>query len=332
MEFTLTISQKQIHENFPTLDIKDAAIIDFLGKFSHECDKKVSGKTIYYWFAYSKICDECPLLRLDPESVRRRMRGLCGLKILVAHPENRGGKVFFAFGEKYSLTHREKSEKGRAENPELQKRSGRKSRPHRAENPELSAKGRADLTDNHNNQLDHNNQSSTVGEVAADTADFLIESTTEFEGVTLVEKVTVEAEEKESPKVALKGSYSARPAPGESAQRRWDAFDIDGEAEWLKSDETCRDRFGRDLHISLEKATADFPVFVDDFVSDQKSTTYNYQNTKQFRTHFFNWIVTAPKAKSAARFASSSTTPQSSKAHLNRLGENEAHYHEPALF
>lgn len=88
--------------------------------------------------------------------------------------------------------------------------------------------------------------------------------------------------------------------PAESFARRYDAFDIDVDAARLKEDQLCRDRFGRDLHINLEKANADFPRFVDEFVTDQKTTTFNYQSTKDFRAHFFNWILKAPKAKQAA--------------------------------
>lgn len=318
MEFTLTISQKQIHENFPTLDIKDAAIIDFLGKFSHECDKKVYGKTVYYWFAYSKICDECPLLRLDPESVRRRMRGLCSLNILAAHPGNRGGKVFFAFGEKYSLTHRDKSTKGRAENPEVEKRSGRKSRPRRAENPELMAKGRANLPDNHNNHLDHNNQSSTESESAA-ACELKIEVfDSEFPGLSVHEILDLKVEEeKDTPSSARplekeKEVQPARPAPGESAPRRWDVFDIDREADLMKSDFRVFEKFAKDSALSNDVARVRFPLVVDEFIEDQKAATYNYQNTRQIRAHFFNWIITAPKAKAAAknRPGASAHTPQ----------------------
>ena len=56
MEYTLTISQKAIAENFPELDIKDAALIDFLGRFVHggNIKKRIIGDTVFYWFDYEK--------------------------------------------------------------------------------------------------------------------------------------------------------------------------------------------------------------------------------------------------------------------------------------
>lgn len=152
MEFSLTINQKQIHENFPVLDIKDAAIIDFLTRFSHakKIKKRIVGTDVYYWFDYGKIASENPLLKLDRESIRKRVRNICKLGILNAHPDNQGGEVYFAFGDNYEKTHR-------ADLPEVEAQTSVKlSRTHRADNPELLAKHRANNPDNHNNHLSVN--------------------------------------------------------------------------------------------------------------------------------------------------------------------------------
>jgi hypothetical protein len=132
MEYTLTISQKAIAENFPELDIKDAALIDFLGRFVHggNIKKRIIGDTVFYWFDYGKIMSENPLLKLGEEAIRKRMRALCQCKILKSHPENSGGLTFFAFGEEFQWTH-----KHRENNPDP---SVRKSRPPRYENPDIS--------------------------------------------------------------------------------------------------------------------------------------------------------------------------------------------------
>ena len=151
MEYTLTISQKAIAENFPTLDIKDAAIVDFLSRFSHspKIQKKIEDGKIYYWFDYGKIESENPLLRLGEEAIRKRLREMCGLGIFESHPSNSGSrKVFFAFGPKYELTHKWEP---RYENPELlNATSGLKSRPARYENPDLSEKPRYENPDRSN--------------------------------------------------------------------------------------------------------------------------------------------------------------------------------------
>lgn len=158
MEYTLTISQKAIADNFPTLDIKDAAIIDFLSRFSasKKIAKKIIGDSIFYWFDYNKIATENPLLKLGSEAIRKRLRELCSLGILEAHPLNSGGRVFFAFGDNFELTH--KYEPRENDTDLLRKTSGRKSRPPREENPDLSAKPRENDTDISNIPLDQKNQ------------------------------------------------------------------------------------------------------------------------------------------------------------------------------
>jgi len=320
MEFSLTINQKQIHENFPVLDIKDAAIIDFLTRFSHakKIKKRIIGTDIYYWFDYGKIASENPLLKLDRESIRKRVRNICKLGILNAHPDNQGGEVYFAFGDNYEKTHR-------ADLPEVEAQtSGKQSRTHRAENPELLAKHRANNPDNHNNHSNHNNQPSSEPEkAAADTAEFIIKTTTEFPDVTLVELKTLEAKTENPTPVP------PPPAPpAESSPRRYDSFDIDTDAEKLKEDHLCRDRFGRDLRIGFEKATADFPVYVDRFVENQKAETFNYPNTKEFRRHFFNWI---PKVYGIAQPGNQGPT-RNGKANLNHLGKDAAQFAWPQKF
>lgn len=132
MEYTLTISQKAIAENFPELDIKDAALIDFLGRFVHggNIKKRFIGEVVFYWFDYGKIMAENPLLKLGEEAIRKRMRVLCQCKILKSHPENSGGLTFFAFGEEYEWTHKHRENDT---DPSV-----RKSRPPRYENPDIS--------------------------------------------------------------------------------------------------------------------------------------------------------------------------------------------------
>ena len=212
MEYTLSISQKAIAENFPGLDIKDAAIIDFLGRFSHskKIQKKIEGNEIFYWFDYKKIATENPLLRLNNEAVRKRIREMCALRILISHPLNRGGKVFFAFGENYEKTHRVQDVQ-REENPEVEqvekKTTGRKSRPQREENPEVEQKGREENPDNHNNHYlsqkpDQGNQLAPLEKIAE------IETESNF---------TLKAEKENTPPIA--------PAPPQAGATRVRLYD-----------------------------------------------------------------------------------------------------------
>lgn len=188
MEYTLTISQKAIHENFPELDIKDAAIIDFLSRFVHGANvkKRISGQDIYYWFDYGKIVSENPLLKLGEEAIRKRMRVMCGYGIFKAHEDNRGGPVFFAFGDQFQWTHRHKvrdenpivhadeNAKGRENGTEG---SGRKSR-----STNVPRENGTDISNIPFNQINQNQINQTVAPSS------LL--------VTMVEIVEVEADEK----------------------------------------------------------------------------------------------------------------------------------------
>lgn len=323
MEFTLTICQKQIHDNFPGLDIKDAGIIDFLGRFSHDCAKKIFAGKVFYWFDYGKIATECPLLRLESEAIRKRMRTMCALGIFEAHPENRGGKIFFAFGDKYSLTHRDTKEKEREENPDLHpKRTGRKSRPQREENPVLYQKEREENPDNHKDHFNHNNQSSTEPENDADGGLKIEVHSEDLNGFKLLDFLPSKPKEITPPP-----DSAPSPSPGYSSG--YAAFDIDTDAARLKTDQLCRDRFGRDLKIGLEKANAEFPLYVDRFVENQKAETFSYPNTKEFRRHFFNWIV---KAYGMPQPGHGGAVRGNGKANINRLGSDPSVYSQPQKF
>jgi len=130
-------------------------------------------------------------------------------------------------------------------------------------------------------------KTTTIDEPAA-AAELLIRSTTEIEGVTLVEKMTVEAEKKQEDRVPP--PPSARPAPGESAPRRYDAFDIDREAESLKADPLAAERFARETGTLAAQMYEALGKMVDTFTSDQKTTGYNYNNRIDYRKHFFNLV------------------------------------------
>jgi len=175
MEYTLTIRQVSIHKYFPSLDIKDAAILDFLGRFAQAkgIEKKFVGQTVFYWFDYKKISAENPLLRLNYEAMRKRMANLCKLGILESHPANKGGKVFFAFGENHEKTHRienvdayeasakernAKAEVGTAI-PKQKKEVGTQIPKGRYADTEVLRKGRYQNTDN---QYNHSNQNTII--------------------------------------------------------------------------------------------------------------------------------------------------------------------------
>lgn len=288
MEFTLTICQKQIHDNFPGLDIKDAGIIDFLGRFSHDCAKKIEHGKVYYWFDYGKVATECPLLRLESEAIRKRMRVMCSMKIFEAHPENRGGKIFFAFGEKYSLTHRDKKEKEREENPDLiKKRTGRKSRPQRDFLPVLPQKEREENPDNHKDHSNHNNQSSEPEIDVADGLKIEIHSD-DLDDLKLLDFLPSEQKEKTPPSSALPPNKE-KESPAESSPRRYEAFDIDVAAAELKGNEFSAENFARITGTPRAQMVERFAAEVDVFVLEQKGKKSVYNRFDEFSGHFFNY-------------------------------------------
>jgi hypothetical protein len=87
-----------------------------------------------------------------------------------------------------------------------------------------------------------------------------------------------------------KDSGPAAAAPQTPAPHPFQSFDIDRAAESLTADPLCIDRFGRTLACSPETAAAKHPAAVTEFVADQKAVGYTYNNDRDFRSHYFNWL------------------------------------------
>lgn len=82
-------------------------------------------------------------------------------------------------------------------------------------------------------------------------------------------------------------AFSPTPIAPPPAPRRFEAFDIDKEARELKADELAWERYARE---SGGKMFSEFEDFVSSFTADQKTTGYNYNNSIDFRKHFFNLV------------------------------------------
>lgn len=100
MLFTININQCAIIANGYDIDLFDAAIIDFMLKFSHSPKIAVlneNGERFYY-FAYGKVIEELPILGIKKDAVYRRFKKLCDAGFLIAHPRNKEmNKPFYAF-------------------------------------------------------------------------------------------------------------------------------------------------------------------------------------------------------------------------------------------
>lgn len=106
MKFTISINQIAMSENFPTLGLKHAVIIDYIKDFANTGEMKIKtyNKIPYYWVEYDYLLDNMPLLKLQKDRLYRHIKDLCDLSILIAHPDNqRSGEAYFAFGKSYKL-------------------------------------------------------------------------------------------------------------------------------------------------------------------------------------------------------------------------------------
>jgi hypothetical protein len=102
MKYTLTVNQKAILESGIDIDIIDSHILVSCMTFSHKrvCSKIESNGKIYYWFSHDMIVSELPLLKLQKDSVYRRMKKMCELGLLSQHPDSsRLRKSYYAIEE-----------------------------------------------------------------------------------------------------------------------------------------------------------------------------------------------------------------------------------------
>lgn len=105
MQYTVVINQLSITKLYPSIDLKDAAIIDFLHKFfltRFAAKARIEFQGLdYYWITYEKLISEMPLLKIDNERVmKRRIDKLVEAGILARHPECRElNKTYLAFTE-----------------------------------------------------------------------------------------------------------------------------------------------------------------------------------------------------------------------------------------
>lgn len=269
MQFSIKINQKAYIDNFPTLDIKDAAIVDFLVEFTHAPNllKKMVGQTVYYWFDYQKIVDEMPILGLSKEAIRKRVRGICATGILMAHDGNQGAKCYFAFGpnfQKIVRGHRE-------ENTEVEKTSGNSSRRVGKSVPNFNQNIGTDFPIDHNTNKDHYTNINEKAEIEnADAVDFEIE--------------IVEPSKKEAFSIK-NGTIN----PIESVNNK-------DQIERLTSDFRVKEVFTMSRKIPSSK----FDEYVKAFELEIDAREKVYFNVASFREHFFSFSAARHRSESGA--------------------------------
>ncbi len=79
MKYTILIDQRIIAERFPTLDLKDAALLSFLADAftSPSLQRMIYAGVAFTWISHTMVQEQMPLLGLNtPDAVQKRMKRL----------------------------------------------------------------------------------------------------------------------------------------------------------------------------------------------------------------------------------------------------------------
>lgn len=291
MEYSSTINNWAFVTHFPELGVKEAVIVDFLSRYAQSpfIQKKVYEGKVFYWFSYDKISKELSILKIGERRVRELFPGLIKAEILEAHPENSGGRTFFAFGSRYPLTHARAtaqtlSEKGQDLNETSAENRQGKPKPRRKNDEGLAEKRQG------------------LGETSAENRQHISKPIIREPNQLLDEienslSLETETQSVEAENPLLPPSCGAPPAsPASPASPVSPAlpggFDIVSEGDAIKNDPRFLTLFARAASItSNEEAMARLPKAVDVFVEDQIGLCKTYNNTTEFRRHFMYWVA-----------------------------------------
>lgn len=312
MEYTSTTNNWAFVTHFPELDIKDAVIVDFLSRYaqSPHLQKKVFSGKVYYWFNYDKIAEELPLLKIGERRVRERFLEIIKAGILEAHPENAGGKTFFAFGPRYPLTHARAVSEPLAEKGQGFGETSAENRQGLVKPRRKIAKGLAENRQGLDETSAENRQHISI---PLSDIPLSVPPTTEVEENAQARKTSLPSEietsdlrEEIPPTPPSSAAPPAPPAPG-----GWKPFDIVAEGEAIKTAPNIPILFAREAKItSADEAAARLPKAVDVFVQEQIALSSQYNNTREFRRHFINWVGRVTERGST----STTAKPQYSKS------------------
>lgn len=125
MKYTINVNQKTVVRISSKLDIKDAAILDWISIFANSGEMETilhNGKP-FFRIAYSYLIEELPLLKIKSEDgVYRRLKKLQSVGLLDPHPDNgriieehngrQISKVFWGFGPRYMELHSSSFDQG----------------------------------------------------------------------------------------------------------------------------------------------------------------------------------------------------------------------------
>ena len=85
-------------------------------------------------------------------------------------------------------------------------------------------------------------------------------------------------------------AFPPTPIAPPPAPRRFEPFDIDKEERMFLGAEDAMERYARETGTPRDKMYFGFQDAVKAFTADQKTTGYNYNNSIDYRKHFFNLV------------------------------------------
>jgi len=106
MQYSISFNQKAAVDSKLPLDVIDLSILAFIKDFTHtgNCNHVNFGGKSYYWISHKLIIDNMPCLGITSKSgIFKRVKKLCELKVLTAHPDNQIlSSSYYTFGDNYS--------------------------------------------------------------------------------------------------------------------------------------------------------------------------------------------------------------------------------------
>lgn len=293
MEYSSTTNNWAFVTHFPELDVKDAVIVDFLSRYAQSpyIQKKVCAGKVFYWFSYDKISEELPLLKIEGRRVRSRVAVIIKAGILEAHPENSGGKTFFAFGPRYPLTHARatdetSSEKGQGLDETSSEKGQGQEEPRPKKDKGLAKKGQGLGKTSSKKGQQISIPLSDIPLSVPPTTDEVEENAQARKNSPPSESETSDLREEIPPSPPSSAAPPASPANG-----GWRPFDMAAEAELMKNDHRVEYLFARDCKVKKPDVPALLSEALTEFLLKQEAIAHTYNNATEFRKHFFLWAA-----------------------------------------
>lgn len=105
MNYNILINQFAGEKYFPTLDIIDLAIFDYLKNFYPTSNKYSDTLGVWFWVSHTKLIKDMPKLKIKSKAgIIKRINNLIDYSIIERHPNSKNlGKSYYKIGSKWDL-------------------------------------------------------------------------------------------------------------------------------------------------------------------------------------------------------------------------------------